>query len=109
MFYKEKNEEAKQISVPATISAYLGVTEPALFGVNLKYRAPFVFGMIGSAIAAVVSVEFGVQANSIGVGGIPGILSIKTQFMLIFALAMAVSIVVPFVLTFVWGKKNNIK
>lgn len=109
IFLQRKNEEAKQISVPAMISAYLGVTEPALFGVNLKYRAPFIFGMIGSAIAAVISVGFGVQANSIGVGGLPGILSIKTQFMLIFALAMAVSIIVPFILTIIWGKKNKIK
>ena len=109
IFLQRKNEEAKQVSVPAMISAYLGVTEPALFGVNLKYRAPFIFGMIGSALAAVISVGFGVQANSIGVGGLPGILSIKTQFMLIFALAMAISIAVPFILTIVWGKKNKIK
>jgi PTS system trehalose-specific IIC component len=106
---QRKNEEAKQVSIPATISAYLGVTEPALFGVNLKYRAPFICGMIGSAIAAVISVGFGVQANSIGVGGLPGILSIKTQFMLIFLLAMIVAIVVPFILTFLWGKKNKIE
>ncbi|QQK08698.1 PTS system trehalose-specific EIIBC component [Miniphocaeibacter halophilus] len=106
---QRKNEEAKQVSIPATISAYLGVTEPALFGVNLKYRAPFICGMIGSAIAAVISVGFGVQANSIGVGGLPGILSIKTQFMLKFLIAMIVSIVVPFILTFLWGKKNKVK
>lgn len=106
---QRKNEEAKQVSIPATISAYLGVTEPALFGVNLKYKAPLVCGMIGSAIAAMISVGLGVQANSIGVGGLPGILSIKTQFMLKFLIAMIVSVVVPFILTFLWGKKNKIE
>ena len=51
----------------------LGVTEPALFGVNLKYMFPFVCGMIGSAIAATFSVATGTMATSVGVGGIPGI------------------------------------
>ena len=74
------NKRAEQVNVPACISAYLGVTEPALFGVNLKYGFPLICGMIGSAVAAIVSVGSGVQALSIGVGGIPGILSINPQF-----------------------------
>ena len=61
------DERAQQINVPACISCYLGVTEPALFGVNMKYGFPLVCGMIGSAIAAVISVGCGVQAFSIGV------------------------------------------
>ena len=66
------NKRVEQVNVPACISAYLGVTEPALFGVNLKYGFPLVCGMIGSAVAAIISVGSGVQALSIGVGGIPG-------------------------------------
>lgn len=100
------NPRAAQVNVPACISAYLGVTEPALFGVNLKYGFPLVCGMIGSAIAAVISVGSGVQALSIGVGGIPGILSINPQFWGSFALAMAAAIVVPFVLTWLVGQKR---
>ena len=100
------NKRAEQVNVPACISAYLGVTEPALFGVNLKYGFPLVCGMIGSAIAAVISVGSGVQALSIGVGGIPGILSINPQFWGSFALAMAAAIVVPFVLTWLVGQKK---
>lgn len=103
---QRKNNRAKQINIPALISCYLGVTEPALFGVNLKYGFPLVCGMIGSAIAAIVSVGFGVQAFSIGVGGIPGILSIKTEFWTIFLLCMLIAIVVPFVLTLIVGKKK---
>ena len=101
---QKKNERAQQVNVPACISCYLGVTEPALFGVNLKYVFPLVCGMIGSCAAAMISVGFGVEALSIGVGGLPGILSIKPEYWLIFLLAMAVAIVVPFTLTFIVGK-----
>ena len=101
---QKKNERAQQINVPACISCYLGVTEPALFGVNLKYGFPLVCGMIGSACAAMISIGFGVEALSIGVGGLPGILSIKPEFYLIFLLAMAVAILIPFVLTFSVGR-----
>ena len=100
------DEKAQQINVPACISCYLGVTEPALFGVNMKYGFPLVCGMIGSAIAAVISVGFGVQAFSIGVGGLPGIISIKPEYWVYFLLAMAVAIVIPFALTMIVGKKK---
>ncbi len=103
---QKKNERAQQVNVPACISCYLGVTEPALFGVNLKYGFPLVCGMIGSCIAAMVSVGFGVQAFSIGVGGLPGILSIKTEFYVPFLAAMAIAIAVPFLLTLIVGSRK---
>lgn len=92
--------------MPSCISCYLGVTEPALFGVNMKYGFPLICGMIGSAIAAMISVGCSVQALSIGVGGLPGILSIVPQYYGYFLLAMAVAIVVPFVLTLLVGMKK---
>ena len=103
---QKRNERAQQVNIPACISCYLGVTEPALFGVNLKYGFPLVCGMIGSAIAAMISVGAGVQAFSIGVGGLPGLLSIKPAFYLYFLTAMAVAIVVPFVLTMAVGSRK---
>ena len=103
---QKKNERAQQVNIPACISCYLGVTEPALFGVNMKYGFPLVCGMIGSGLAAVISIVTGSEAYSIGVGGLPGILSIKPQFYLTFLLAMAVAIVVPFVLTLIVGKRK---
>ncbi|WP_246945398.1 PTS system trehalose-specific EIIBC component [Bacillus pinisoli] len=99
-----KNEKEKQVSVPAAISCYLGVTEPAMFGINLKYVFPFLAAMIGSSIAAIISVGTGVMANSIGVGGIPGILSIQVADMISFTIAMLVAIVVPILLTFALAK-----
>ncbi|MDD2958461.1 MAG: PTS system trehalose-specific EIIBC component [Lachnospiraceae bacterium] len=109
IFLQKKDAKAKEVSIPACISCYLGVTEPAMFGVNLKYGFPFICGMIGSAIAAVLSIVCNVMANAIGVGGLPGILSIRPQQMGIFAVAMAVAIVVPFVLTMIVGKKKGIE
>lgn len=98
------DEREAQISLPATISAYLGVTEPALFGVNVKYIYPFIAGMIGSSIAGLLSVTFNITAASIGIGGLPGILSIQPQYMLPFAMIMVVAVVVPIALTFFFRK-----
>ena len=100
------DEREAQISLPATISAYLGVTEPALFGVNVKYIYPFVAGMIGSSIAGLLSVTFNVTAASIGIGGLPGILSIQPKYMIPFAGMMLVAIIVPMVLTFFFRKAD---
>lgn len=101
-----KNERKAEISLPAAISAYLGVTEPALFGVNVKYVYPFVAGMIGSGIAGLLSTTFNVQANSIGVGGLPGFMAINTKYMIPFFVCMAVAIAVPFALTIFFRKAN---
>lgn len=106
IFLQKRDAKAKEVSIPACISCYLGVTEPAIFGVNLKYVFPFICAMIGSAAAAVVSVGSGVRAAAIGVGGLPGILSILPQYIPTFAICMAIAIVVPFVLTMIVGKKK---
>ena len=108
IYLQRKNAAAQEVNVPSCISCYLGVTEPAMFGVNLKFHFPFICGMIGSAIAAVVCVATSTTANAIGVGGIPGILSIQPAYMLSFALCMAIAIVVPFVLTVIVGKKKGV-
>lgn len=108
MFLQKKNAQAQEINIPSCISCYLGVTEPAMFGVNLKYMFPFICGMIGSALAAIICVATSTTANSIGVGGIPGILSIQPRYMLTFAISMLVAIAVPFVLTTIIGKRKGI-
>ena len=103
---QKRNERAQQVNIPACISCYLGVTEPALFGVNLKYGFPLICGMIGSACAAMISIGTGVTAISIGVGGLPGILSIYPEYWINFLLAMATAIIVPFVLTYIVGSRK---
>ena len=107
MIFLQKNDaKAKEVSIPACISCYLGVTEPAMFGVNLKYVFPFICAMVGSAVASVISVASGVRAAAIGVGGLPGILSILPQYIPVFAICMLVAIVIPFILTLIVGKRK---
>jgi PTS system trehalose-specific IIC component len=106
IFLHRGNEKEEQVSIPAAISCYLGVTEPAMFGINIKYIYPFVAAMIGSGIAGLVATTFNVMANSIGVGGIPGFLSIQTDSMAMFIVCMVIAIVVPFLLTIVFDKKQ---
>lgn len=107
IYLNRKNKEEQQVAIPACISCYLGVTEPAMFGVNLKYGFPFLSGMIGSSIASVVLILNKVMANSIGVGGLPGILSIKPEYMFMFFVAMVIAIIVPFVLTIILSKAGK--
>ena len=99
IFLHRGNKKEEQISVPSMISCYLGVTEPAMFGINLKYVYPFVAAMIGSGIAGMFSTLMGVRANAIGVGGLPGLLAIRVQDWLPFIAAMVIAIVIPFILT----------
>ncbi|WP_373777402.1 PTS trehalose transporter subunit IIBC [Glaesserella sp.] len=102
-----KKATVREVAVPAALSAYLGVTEPAMYGVNLKYRFPMLCAMTGSASAALVCGFAGVLASSIGVGGLPGILSIQHQFWGTFAIAMLVAIAVPIVLTMIVYKRKE--
>lgn len=105
IFILYKNDEKmKSMSLSSGISAYLGVTEPAMFGVNLKYKYAFYSALIGSATAATVSISTGVLANSIGIGGLPAFLAIQPQYWVNYILAMIVATTVPFVLTMIFHK-----
>ncbi|MDQ0243578.1 PTS system trehalose-specific IIC component [Bacillus fengqiuensis] len=104
-----KDEKLKSLSATSAISAYLGITEPAMFGVNLRFRFAFISAIIGSALAgAFISVQ-GVKAPSIGVGGLPGFLSIFPQNWGSFFIGMAIVLIVPFVLTLLLGKMRKEK
>lgn len=102
---KKKNE--REISVPAAISAYLGVTEPAMYGINLKYRFPMLSAMIGASMAAALCGFAGVMANGIGVGGLPAILSIQSQYWSVYGIAMLITIFVPMLLTIMTYKQQE--
>ena len=105
---QKKDAKAQEINIPSLISCYLGVTEPAMFGVNLKYGFPFICGMIGSSLSAIVCTATSVSATAIGVGGLPGILSIVPRFIGQFAICMAIAFFVPILLTYIVGKKKGI-
>ncbi|WP_086348599.1 PTS system trehalose-specific EIIBC component [Candidatus Enterococcus clewellii] len=106
IFLHRGNKKEEQISIPSMISCYLGVTEPAMFGINLKYVYPFVAAMIGSGLAGMFATLMGVRANAIGVGGLPGILAIRAQDWLSFIIAMVIAIALPFVLTIFFRRQG---
>ena len=78
-----------------------------MYGINLKYRFPMLCAMIGSGIAGLLCGLYGVLANGIGVGGLPGILSIKPTFWAVYSIAMVITIVVPIILTVVVYKRKE--
>ena len=107
IIFMSRKANEREISVPAAISGYLGVTEPAMYGINLKYKFPMLCAMIGSSCAALICGLAGVMANGIGVGGLPGILSIQPRFWLVYSVAMLVAVVVPILLTMLVYKRKQ--
>ncbi|MEC0554738.1 PTS system trehalose-specific EIIBC component [Bacillus haynesii] len=104
MMFIVKDEKQKGLSLTSGISAYLGITEPALFGVNLRYRFPFVIAMISSGVAGMFISSQGVLASSVGIGGVPGIFSIMSQYWGAFAIGMAIVLIAPFAGTYLYAK-----
>lgn len=98
-----KEDRLKGLSYTSALSAFLGVTEPAIFGVNLRFRYAFIAAMISSAIAGMFISVNGVLASTIGVGGIPGFLVIS-KGMTSFLIGMVIVIVLPIILTFVFSR-----
>lgn len=109
MMFVTRDEKLKGLSLTSAISAYLGITEPAMFGVNLRFRFAFIAAIIGSAIGGMFITLNGVKAASVGVGGLPGFLSIFPQNWGAFFIGMGIAIVIPFVLTIVFAKLRKTK
>lgn len=107
MMFIVKDEKQKGLSLTSGISAYLGITEPAIFGVNLRYRFPFIIAMISSGLAGMYISSQGVLASSVGVGGVPGIFSIMSQYWGSFAIGMAIVLVAPFAGTYVYARMKQ--
>ncbi|MDL4936485.1 PTS system trehalose-specific EIIBC component [Enterococcus gallinarum] len=103
-FLHRGNKKEEQVSVPATISAYMGVTEPAMFGINLKYVYPFLAAMVGSAFGGMLITATNTRALGIGVGRLPGFLSFQIKDYPMVFLSMGVTIVVTFIFTFIFRK-----
>lgn len=97
---KTRNRKSKAVALPASLSAFLGITEPAIFGVNLRYVRPFFAGCAGGAAGALVAGWLHVGATAYGITGLFGIL-ITTQNLVQYLLVMLVSFAVAFTLTFI--------
>ncbi|MDO4804866.1 MAG: glucose PTS transporter subunit IIA [Lachnospiraceae bacterium] len=86
---RSKNQKTKAVAIPSSMSAALGITEPAIFGVNMRFMKPFVAGMIGGAVGALVAAFMGIGASAYGVTGIPGYLTINNP--LLYTIVLAIS------------------
>ena len=102
---KAKNYKTKSVAIPSALSAALGITEPAIFGVNLRFMKPLVCGMIGGGAGALVGSIFHIGATSYGVTGIPGFL-ITLDHTVQYAIVLAVAFVVAFGLTWIVWKED---
>ncbi|AMM82257.1 MULTISPECIES: sucrose-specific PTS transporter subunit IIBC [Pasteurella] len=107
--YVMKDAKVRGIAVPSGISALLGITEPAMFGVNLRYRYPFISAMIGAGISSAVIALFNVKAIALGAAGLPGIPSIKPDSLAMYCVGMLISASIAFTLTVILGKRAQLK
>lgn len=107
IWFLTKNSKTKGLASSAGVSALLGITEPALFGVNLKYRFPFFCALIGSGIAAAVAGLLKVVAVSLGSAGFLGFLSIKATSIPFYILCELISFAIAFALTYIYGKTRE--
>lgn len=106
IFVLSKNEKQKSLASSASISALLGITEPAIFGINLKLKFPFVCAMIASGIASVSLGIFHVLSVAMGPASVIGFISIAPKSIPFFMIGVVISFILGFLLTFVYGKKK---
>lgn len=103
---KTKNTKIKSMALPSAFSAFMGITEPAIFGVNMRFFKPFVCGCAGGACGALFASVTGLGASGTGVTGLFGVL-LCLGMPLQYILMMAVSIGVSFALTWMFGYKEE--
>ena len=103
---KTKNKKTKSMALPASLSAFLGITEPAIFGVNVRFMRPFIAGMIGGACGAAFASIMNVYATANGVTGLFGLL-ITTDTIGGYILTMLVAFGVAFAISWIMGIKED--
>ena len=109
VLFLTKNEKMKSICSASGVSALLGITEPAMFGVTLKLKYPFYAAIIGSAVGNAYCAATGVLAQALGAAGLPGFLSMLPKDYLNFVIGLILSMAVSAVLTVIFWKKFNIE
>ncbi|CAM2839183.1 MULTISPECIES: sucrose-specific PTS transporter subunit IIBC [Vibrio] len=107
--FSTKDIKLKGIAVPSGITALLGITEPAMFGVNLKLRYPFIAAITGAAVSSAFITLFNVKAQALGAAGLPGIISISPDKISYYVVGMAISFAVAFGMTILLGLRAKAK
>lgn len=104
-----KDAKVRGLAIPSGVSALLGITEPAMFGVNLRYRHAFISAMIGSGLASAFIAAFNVKAIALGAAGFLGVASIKPDSLAMYSVGMVISFIVAFGLSVILGKRAQVK
>lgn len=104
-----KDAKVRGLAIPSGVSALLGITEPAMFGVNLRYRHAFIAAMVGSGVASAFIATFNVKAIALGAAGFLGVPSIKPDSLAMYSIGMLISFVVAFSLSVILGKRAQAK
>ncbi|CAM3791396.1 sucrose-specific PTS transporter subunit IIBC [Avibacterium endocarditidis] len=104
-----KDPKVRGLAIPSGISALLGITEPAMFGVNLRYRQAFLAAMIGSGLSSAFIAFFNVKAQALGAAGFLGIPSIKPDSLAMYSVGMVISFAVAFTLSVILVKRAQAK
>lgn len=106
---KTRSAKLKALALPSSLSSFLGITEPAIFGVNLRYGKPFIMALIGGGAGGFLSSVFGLKATGMAVTVIPGTLLYLNGQIPLYILVNLVAIVVAFVLTWLFGYSDQVK
>lgn len=104
---RAKSVKTKSIAYPSALSALLGITEPAIFGVNIRYGKPFLMGLIGGAVGGFFARIFDIQATGMSITAIPGILLYLNQQILLYIVVCVIGFAVAFALTWFFGFKEK--
>ncbi|MFG0770487.1 sucrose-specific PTS transporter subunit IIBC [Vibrio plantisponsor] len=107
--FSTKDIKLKGIAIPSGVTALLGITEPAMFGVNLKLRYPFIAAITGAAVSSAFITLFNVKAQALGAAGLPGIISITPDKISYYVVGMAISFAVAFGMTILLGMRAKAK
>ena len=105
---KTKSIKMKSLGYPSSISALLGITEPAVFGVNLRLVQPFVCACIGGGVGGWIAVLLGLKGTGMSISGIPGMLLYLNKQMPLYILVNVIAFAVAFVLTYFFGMKQDV-
>lgn len=104
---KTKNTKLKALALPSSFSAFLGITEPAIFGVNLRYMKPFIMGLVGGAVGGFLASLFHLQGTGMAVTVIPGTLLYLNSQLPLYILSNVVAMGIAFALTWLFGYKDQ--
>lgn len=104
---KSKNKKVKALAFPSAFSAFLGITEPAIFGVNLRFFKPFIMGLIGGAVGGFLASIFHLKATGMSVTAIPGLLLYLNNHIFIYIFVNLIALAVSFILTWLFGYNDK--